>query len=416
MRARAGDPPRTMAQKITAGRGGPAQIPAQLIVARDPTGAFAGAGASGVEIAVVYEARSMGPSTVARERVPRGVVIARAGAGFSGPVHLERFASPARFALSDDARAAMLGGVGMLVLVAAPADISAALARKDTPAPKLASVQLVLSGRLRPFVSPRDVALELVRRDVRARVRAVAERTGARVVIEVGGPSLKLLSVPDRAVIAGVAPLVGADAILFPSDDRTASFLRDQRRSKAHRALAPDAGAPFEEVDTVDLAGVDPLVLDEEGSVRPAAQLGGRSVRQVVLGGDGGATLRELFEVAALLKSKRVPDDLDFLLAVPSRQMLEVLASEGALADLVATGARIVEPDVRLASNEVYASPASLRNADPLVSPPPYMVASALTLAWAVAHGKVGDPRGFKRPPRVTVPRELPPGDVLLVK
>jgi aconitate hydratase len=206
------------------------------------------------------------------------------------------------------------------------------------------------------------------------------------------------------------------------SDEKTEVFLRDQRRSKAHRALSPDPGAPCEEVISVDLAAVDPLLMDETGTVRAVRDLAGKPVSQVVLGGDSGTTLRDMLAAALLLKSKRVPSRLDLLVAPPSRQVLEVLAQSGALVDLVATGARIIEPDRRVVTAEIYPPPPggiSLRTADPeprVKGAPAFVVASAETLAYAVATGTVGDPRSFKRPVRVTVPRALPTDDVLILR
>jgi aconitate hydratase len=199
-------------------------------------------------------------------------------------------------------------------------------------------------------------------------------------------------------------------------------FLRDQRRSKAHRAIAPDAGAPCEEVVNLDLGAVDPLVLDEQAQVRSVRDLAGRPVTQVLLGGDSGTTLRDLFAAATLLKSKRVPSRLDFLLAVPSRQMLDALAGAGALTELIATGARLVEPDARIASGALYPPPetgVAMRTCDPeprIRGRSAAVVASAETLAFAVATGEVGDPRAFKRPVRVTVPRALATDDVLIAR
>jgi aconitate hydratase len=151
--------------------------------------------------------------------------------------------------------------------------------------------------------------------------------------------------------------------------------------------------------------------------------LAGRPVSQVILGGDGGATLRDLFAVAALLKSKRVPPRLDFLFAAPSRQALEVLSSSGALTDLLACGARLVEPDTRVVEGAMYPPPrsdggTSVRTSDPELPArsAPCVVASAETLAYAVATGEIGDPRSFKRPVRVTVPRDLPTDDVLILR
>ena len=130
---------------------------------------------------------------------------------------------------------------------------------------------------------------------------------GAPVVLEFAGPSARLLSVGERSVMAALAPQVGAAAALFVSDERTEVFLRDQRRSKAHRALAPDAGAPCEEVVNVDLGAVDPLLLDEQGQVRAVRDLAGQPVSQALLGGDGGVTLRDLFAAAILAEEQARP-------------------------------------------------------------------------------------------------------------
>jgi aconitate hydratase len=310
----------------------------------------------------------------------------------------------------------------MLALTASPSQLAEALHTGSIWVRPARSIQILLSGKVRPFVCVRDVALELIRRGLGEIVRRIDGEYQAPVVLEFAGPSARLLSVPDRAVLCGLAPQVGAAAALFISDEKTEVYLRDQRRSKAHRALVPDAGAPCDEVVTVDLGAVDPLIMDEEGAVRPVRELADRPVHQVILGGDSGASLRDLLAAAALLKSKRVPARLDLLVAPPSRQALEVLAHSGALVDLIATGARLIEPDVRVVTGELYPPPqggTSLRTFDPEPSKGqsrPYLVASAETLAYAVAYGHIGDPRSFKRPVRVTVPRSLPTDDVLIVR
>lgn len=309
----------------------------------------------------------------------------------------------------------------MLTLVVPPAQLGAALATGVVSARVPRTVQVSLVGRPRPFVCARDVALELLRRGVGEVVRRVEKRFGAPVVLELTGPGVHALSVGARAVLASLAPTLGAVAAVCPSDERTKVFLRDERRSKAYRPLASDPGAPCDEVTTVDLAGVDPLVLGSDGAVRAVRDLGGTPAGQVVLGGDSGTTLRDLLGVAALLKSKRVCASVDFLLAVPTRQMLEVLSTDGALASMVATGARIVEPDVGIATGEIYPPPralASLRSHDPGggVCGSSVFVASAQTLAYAAWSGEIRDPRAFKRPARVTVPRALPTGDVLFLR
>jgi aconitate hydratase len=437
-----------MAQKILAARSSEA-APArgdmveaavdQVVLTRAPRRVFAEAVAAGlkktpVEVAVAYDGTCVnedrssdgGADEAARagvfEGLVHGVWAARAGVGFPAPVHLERLASPARLCVTDDPRLAAVGGIGMLSLVVPTSLLAGALTHGTVLVRAPVSVQVLLGGRLRPFVCARDVALELMRRGLGEVVQRVEESRGAPVVLEFGGPSARLLSVGERGVLAALAPQVGAAAALFVSDERTEVFLRDQRRSKAHRALAPDAGAPCEEVVNVDLGAVDPLLLDEEGQVRAPRDLAGRPVSQALLGGDGGVTLRDLFAAATLLKSKRVPSALDFLLATPSRQMLEVLAGAGALTDLIATGARLVEPDARVVSGAIYAPPgagAAIRTCDPEPRIPgrrAAIVASAETLAYAVATGELGDPRSFKRPVRVTVPRALPTDDVLIAR
>src|SRR4051812_8666615 len=444
MRARAGDPPRTMTQKILAGRADDPNLNGdlvrvkvdQVVLAREPDRTLAepvlvGAKKCAVEVAIAYDTRCVtalsdtSPGLSARslkEALNLGLLIARPGIGFPAAVHLERFGSPARLALTDEPRLAAVGGAGMLTLVVPPSQLAEALVTGNVVLRPPRSVQVLLSGRVRPFVCVRDVGLELMRRGLGEAIRRVDTEYNAPVVIEFAGPSARLLSVSDRAVLAALAPQLGASAAVFVSDEKTEVYLRDQRRSKAHRGLLPDPGAPCDDGISVDLSAVDPLVLDEDGVVKPVREIAGKPVSQVILGGDSGASLRDLLAAAALLKSKRVPTKLDLLVAPPSRQALEVLAQSGALVDLVATGARLLEPDPRILTGELYPPPPtgiSMRAFDAEPTAPHLeraVVASAETIAFAVATGAVGDPRSFKRPVRVTVPRTLPTDDVLIVR
>lgn len=445
MRARAGDPPRTMAQKILAGRcadpmlaGAQVSVKVdQIVLTQSPLRAIAEAREAGLkktsaEVAIVYDTQCVGSPArsgwqgdlhaATPEILSHGIVLARPGVGFPAPVHLERFASPARLCVTDDPRLASVGGIGMLTLVVSPSMLGQALAQGSIVLRPPRSVQVLLSGRTRPFVCARDVAHELVRRGLGEAVGRIEAAHNAPVVIEFAGPSARLLSVGERAVLAGIAPQLGAAGAIFVSDERTEVFLRDQRRSKAHRALVPDAGAPCDEVLNVDLGAVDPLYMDENGQVKTVRDIAGKPVTQVLLGGDSGCTLRDLFAAALLLKSKRVPPRVEFLLAIPSRQMLEVLSGAGALTDLIATGARLVEPDARVMTGELYPAAsgglsARTHDLEPRgTAPRPVAIASAEALAFAVANGEMGDPRSFKRPVRVTIPRALPTDDVLVVR
>lgn len=433
-----------MAQKILAGRCADPMLAApqvsvkvdQIVLSRAPLRAIAEAREAGLkktsaEVAIVYDTQCVGSASRARsediglaapEILGHGIVLARPGVGFPAPVHLERFASPARLCVTDDPRLAGVGGIGMLTIVVSPGMLGQALAQGSIVLRPPRSVQVLLSGRTRPFVCARDIAHELVRRGLGEAVGRIETAHQAPVVIEFAGPSARLLSVGERAVLAGIAPQLGAAGAIFVSDERTEVFLRDQRRSKAHRALVPDAGAPCDEVLNVDLGAVDPLYMDETGQVKTVRDLAGKPVTQVLLGGDSGCTLRDLFAAAALLKSKRVPPRVEFLVAIPSRQMLEVLSSTGALTDLIATGARLIEPDARVMTGELYppiAGGLSARTQDlepGVTAPKPVAIASAEALAYAVATGEMGDPRSFKRPVRVTIPRALPTDDVLVVR
>lgn len=425
MRAKAGDPPRTMVQKILSSARSADQV--ALVCAPHAAlvcGIAQGLKKTSAEVAIAYETACVTMAGEAHaadgreELMARGILVARAGAGFPAPLHLERFGSPGRLCLTDDRRLAALGGIGMLTLHAPASELGAALCGRPFVVTPPHSVHVQLAGRTRAFVCARDVALELVRRGLEAVVKG-ASADGVPVVIEFGGPSVRLMSVAERAVLASIAPRVGAAAAIFPSDERTEVFLRDQRRSKAHRALSPDAGAPFDGVMQIDLGAVDPLLLDASGKVCAVRELAGRPVGQVVLGGDTGATLRDLLAVAMLLKSKRVPTGVELLLTPPTRQTLEVLAAEGALSDLIATGARIIEPDARILSGELYPPPTgtlSLHASEVVPASPRTLTASPETLAYAVATGAIGDPRGFKRPVRVSVPRTLPTDDVLVAR
>ncbi len=402
----------------------------QVVLAREPHRILASAVRAGltkscVDVSVAYPAYCistkegqkdpLAPDRIPPEAVALGFLVAQPGAGFAPPVHLERFSSPSRLLLTDEPRLASSGAIGMLALPASRSQLSQALRTGVTSVRPARSVQVLLSGRIRPFVSVRDVALELLRMGVQEVVQAVDARHSAPVVLEFGGPSCKFLSISDRSILCAMAPQLGAAAALFATDEKTESYLRNQRRSKAHRALTADPGAPWDDVISVDLAAVDPLIMDEAGNVRPVRELEGRSLDQVFLGGDSGVSLRDFFAVSALLKSKRVSPGVDFLVCPPSRQMLEVLSS-GPLPDLIATGARLLEPDKRTLTGEFYApedDAAFIKNCDHR-SQPCGMIASPETLAYGVFTGKVGDPRNFKRPVRVTVPRNLPTDDVLL--
>lgn len=358
------------------------------------------------------------PYRVPHEALALGFLVAQPGAGFAAAVHLERFASPARLLLTDEPRLSTCGAVGTLAVPASRAQLAEAIVTGTTLLREPRSVHVLLSGRLRPFVSAQDASLELVRRGLSHAVQQADCKHGAPVVLEFGGPGAKYLSVPERAILCSIAAQVGAAGGLFGADERSESFLREQRRSKAYRALLADTGALWEDIFPLDLAAVEPMMMRQNGQIRAVREFAGEEVSQVLLGGDTGTSLRDWLSTAALLKSKRVHPGVEFLLCPPSRQILEVLARGAALPDLIATGARLIEADQRVTDGQLYfstGSGVSLRSSNYL-GIRSGAIASAETLAYAVAHGTIGDPRGFKRPVRVTVPRNFPTDDVLLAR
>jgi len=446
MKGRSKDSTRTLVERILAGHrpGGPSEPSTdvevrgdgrtckvdQLVLGRMLGNVLGAARAHGdrtsaVEVAVAYPPECIswdGGATASRvddQGTPSGLLIAQPGAGFAPVVHLERFAAPGRVAVVDDPRLAVLGAMGMLTLVRGQEELGAVLRSGSLTLADPVSVLVAVTGRLRPFVSVRDAGLQLIRSAAREVVQEVQKRTGSAVILEFGGQSTKHLSVPDRAVLASIAPRLGAQGVLFPADDKTETFLRDQRRSKAFRAVAAD-GASYEAVVPLDLGAVDPLVLDASGEVLPVRLLEGKPIGQALLGGDSGTTLRDLYTVGSLLKGKRSPGGLEFLFAPPSRQCLEVLTRDGVLLDLIALGARIVEPDRRVLSGECYpplTGELSVATFDPVSdgAPSSRVAVSCETLAFALVHGQLGDPRGFRRQVRVALPRQLPTEDTLLL-
>ncbi len=439
MTIRPSDLPRSLAQKILTSRlepvdaGGPARIRVeQVALARLErpllTSLTAGTHPLAVETTVVYDS----DCTLTAELTPRlsavdrqalansGCIIGRPGLGFAGPVHLERFASPGRIVLTDDARLAMLGGLGCLALPLGAAELALALTSGSLDAPQLAVFQLQLTGRFAPFVGARDLALELERIGLAERVAKLKAESGHPVVLEFGGTATRGLSVDERALVASAAPSLGALTALFPSDEKSEVFLRDQRRSKAFRALSVDPGAPCGAYHSLELSSLEPLIREPGGRVRFARELS-VPVSQVIVGGDSGGSLRALLTAATLLKSKRLSGQLDLLLCPASRQVLEVLAREGALGDLVAAGARVIEPDRRLLEGSLHVTTPQQTSLRTFVTggagqAQPAYLASMETAAYCIASGHLGDPRALRRPARITLPRALPTDDTLLAR
>lgn len=344
-----------------------------------------------------------------------GIIRARPGIGFPASVHLERCATPARVLVTDAPAMAMLGGIGMLAFEATDLDLVEALATGRLRIKQPLVLQVLLSGRLCPAVSARDVVLELQRLGIAERIAALGDSATRSVVLEFSGPGVRTLSVWDRAVLCSMATEVGAATALAACDEKTDHFLRDQRRSKAYRQLVPDAGSPCCDALCVDLSTVAPLVALADGSIALVSEAPALPIREVVLGGDVSANLRDLFSTAAWFKTKRISSDVDVLIAPATHQALEAIAATGTLAELLAAGARLIEPDSRLLDAEWH-PPLEGQSLRSFVAPKgtSWHVASLETCCMSAIAGAIHDPRSSRKIPKASIPRELPIDDSLL--
>jgi aconitate hydratase len=315
----------------------------------------------------------------------------------------------------------LLGGIGVLPLVTTTAQVIEVIetGHIEWQTPRI--IQVLLSGRLSPSVSARDVTLELLRRGLEEMVRTIQTPQGCPVVLEFSGPGLRSLSVHERALLCSMAPDVGAAGALSGSDEKTELFLRDQRRSKAHRQLCPDAGAACAEVVRLDLGTVEPLVRLANGSIYALGERDFPAVHEVVLGGEVAGTLRDLLCAAQWFKSKRAHLDVDLAIVPATRQTLEAVASDGTLSQLLSAGARLIPPDSRLFDGRWQRPPEgghSMRTFTmghlPGQSTASYSLASVETLCQAAISGRMQDPRLLRRTTKVPCPRELPTDDTWL--
>ena len=266
-----------------------------------------------------------------------GIYFSRPGNGICHQVHLERFGVPGKTLLGSDSRTPTAGGIGMLAIGAGGLDVASAMAGMPFSIPKPKVVGVVLTGRLNPWVSAKDVILEVLRR--------VTVKGGVGRIFEYTGSGVSTLSVPERATITNMGAELGATTSIFPSDEVTRAFLAAQGRGDAWRPLAADEGAVYDETIEIDLSGIEPLAAcpHSPDKVVPVRELAGKKVDQVLIGSCTNSSLKDLMMVAAVLKGRKIHPETSFAIAPGSRQVLAMLAGNGALADIIGAGARILE-------------------------------------------------------------------------
>ena len=266
-----------------------------------------------------------------------GIYYSKAGNGICHQVNLERFGVPGKTLLGSDSHTPTAGGVGMIAIGAGGLDVAVAMGGGAfyMTAPKVVLVKL--SGKLSEWVSAKDVILELLKR--------LTVKGGVGKIFEYGGEGVKTLTVPERAVITNMGAELGATTSIFPSDEKTLEFLKAEGRIDDYAPLAADEGAAYDEVIEIDLSSLIPLAAKPHmpDQVAKVSELKDIKVDQVAIGSCTNSSYVDLMTVASVLKGKKVHPDVSLVISPGSKQVYEMIAKNGALAGLIASGARILE-------------------------------------------------------------------------
>jgi aconitate hydratase len=267
-----------------------------------------------------------------------GIYLSRAGNGICHQVHLERFGKPGKTLLGSDSHTPTAGGLGMIAIGAGGLDVAVAMGGEPfyLTCPKVTKINL--KGKLKPWVSAKDVVLKVL--------EVFTTKGNVGTVFEYGGEGVKKLSVPERATITNMGAECGVTTSVFPSDEKTRQFLAAQGRKDDWVEVKADPDAEYDRVVDIDLSDVVPLVAcpHSPGNIKTVKELSGMKVNQVCIGSCTNSSYKDLMTVAEILKGKKVHPSVSFVISPGSKQVIENLAREGALADLYSAGARITEP------------------------------------------------------------------------
>jgi aconitate hydratase len=266
-----------------------------------------------------------------------GVLFSKPGNGICHQVFLERFSTPGDTLLGSDSHTPTAGGVGMLAMGAGGLDVAIAMAGGIyyIKAPIVCKVNLI--GKLNPMVSSKDIILEVLRRET--------VKGGVGKVYEYGGEGLKYLSVPQRATVTNMGAELGATTSIFPSDDKTRDFFASQNRVDEWLELKADEDATYDQEITINLSELKPLAAKPHSpdNVDEISNIGEIKVDQVAIGSCTNSSFEDLMKVAQVLKGRKVHKDVSLVIAPGSRQVMEMIARNGALGDIISAGGRILE-------------------------------------------------------------------------
>ena len=266
-----------------------------------------------------------------------GIWFSRPGNGICHQVHLERFGKPGKTLIGSDSHTPTGGGIGMLAMGAGGLDVAFAMGGGAyyIAMPKMFKVNL--TGHLRPFVTAKDISLELL--------RLLSVKGGVGAIIEWGGEGIASLSVPERATITNMGTELGATTSIFPSDEVTRAFLKAEGREADYTPLSSDPDAVYDRIIDIDLDTLEPMIAcpHSPDNVVKVSSLKGTKVDQVCIGSCTNSSLFDMLKVAALLKGKTIDPSVSLSISPGSKQVLTMLADCGALTDIIASGARILE-------------------------------------------------------------------------
>ena len=336
-----------------------------------------------------------------------GIYFSRPGNGICHQVHLERFGKPGKTLIGSDSHTPTGGGIGMLAMGAGGLDVAVAMGGGAyyITMPKMYKVNL--KGKLKPFVTAKDISLEIL--------RILSVKGGVGAIIEWGGEGIKYLSVPERATITNMGTELGATTSIFPSDEVTKKFLEAEGRGEDYVELSSDADAVYDKVIDIDLDELKPLIAcpHSPDNIVTVESLKGTKVDQVCIGSCTNSSLFDMLKVAALLKGKTISPSVSLSISPGSKQVLSMLADCGALSDILASGARLLEcacgpcigmgfspnsAGVSLRTfNRNFLGRSGTKDASVYLVSPETAVAAALT-------GEITDPRLLGEEPHVTMP------------
>ena len=351
-----------------------------------------------------------------------GLYFSRPGNGICHQVHLERFGKPGKTLIGSDSHTPTGGGIGMLAMGAGGLDVAVAMGGGAyyITMPKMYKVNL--TGKLHDFVTAKDVSLEIL--------RILSVKGGVGAIIEWGGEGVKTLSVPERATITNMGTELGATTSIFPSDGITKAFLEAQGRGEDYIELKSDEDAVYDKVIDIDLSELKPLIAcpHSPDNVVTVESLNGTKVDQVCIGSCTNSSLYDMLKAAALLKGKTIDPSVSLSVSPGSKQVLSMLADCGALTDILASGARLLEcacgPCIGMGFspnsggvslrtfNRNFEGRSGTADAQVYLVSPETAVAAALT-------GEITDPRMMGEMPQVAMPEKfkiddsavIPPAD-----